>query len=55
MGAPRTSTGAENNPKIDFANLVPKGSFALHLNRLVPPFNIRKIAQAALLAVSQEA
>jgi peptide/nickel transport system substrate-binding protein len=45
----------KNNPKIDFANLVPKGSFALHLNRLVPPFNNVKIAQAALLAVSQEA
>jgi len=45
----------KNNPRIDFANLVPKGSFALHLNRLVPPFNNVKIAQAALMAVSQEA
>lgn len=43
------------NPKIAFANLVPKGSFDLHLNRLVPPFNNVKIAQAALMAVNQEA
>lgn len=45
----------KNNPKIEFANLVPKGSFDLHLNRLVPPFNNVKIAQAALMAVNQEA
>jgi peptide/nickel transport system substrate-binding protein len=45
----------KSNPKIDFANLVPKGSFALHLNHLVPPFNNPKIAQAALMAVNQEA
>lgn len=44
-----------SNPTIAFANLVPKGSFALHLNRLVPPFNNVKVAQAALMAVNQEA
>ena len=43
------------NPKIDFANLVPKGSFALHLNHLIPPFNNPKIAQAAFMALNQEA
>ncbi len=45
----------KSNPKIEFANLVPKGSFALHLNHLIPPFNNVKIAQAALMAVNQEA
>lgn len=45
----------KSNPKIEFANLVPKGSFALHLNHLIPPFNNAKIAQAALMAVNQEA
>ncbi|UUZ75315.1 ABC transporter substrate-binding protein [Polaromonas sp. P1(28)-13] len=45
----------KNDPKIGFANLVPKGSYALHLNRLVPPFNNVKIAQAALMAINQEA
>lgn len=48
-------TALKNDPKIDFANLVPKGSFALHLNHLVPPFNNPKIAQAALMAINQEA
>ena len=48
-------TALKGNPKIDFANLVPKGSFALHLNHIVPPFNNPKIAQAALMAVNQEA
>jgi peptide/nickel transport system substrate-binding protein len=48
-------TALKSNPKIDFANLVPKGSFALHLNHIVPPFNNPKIAQAALMAVNQEA
>ena len=43
------------NPKIDFANLVPKGSFALHLNHLIPPFNNPKIAEAAFMALNQEA
>jgi peptide/nickel transport system substrate-binding protein len=45
----------KNDPNIEFANLVPKGSYALHLNRLVPPFNNVKIAQAALMTVNQEA
>ena len=48
-------TALRSNPKIEFANLVPKGSFALHLNHIVPPFNNPKIAQAALMAVNQEA
>lgn len=45
----------KDDPKVAFAQLVPKGSYALHLNRLVPPFNNVKIAQAALMAVNQEA
>lgn len=41
--------------RIQLMAQVPTGSFALHLNRLVPPFNNAKIAQAALMAVSQDA
>ncbi|RYH30938.1 MAG: ABC transporter substrate-binding protein, partial [Alcaligenaceae bacterium] len=48
-------TALRDNPKIAFANLVPKGSFGLHLNRLVPPFNNVKVAQAAYMAINQEA
>jgi peptide/nickel transport system substrate-binding protein len=44
-----------NNPKIAFVDLVPKGSFALHLNHLYPPFNNPKMAQAAYMAISQDA
>lgn len=40
---------------IEFANLVPKGSYALHVNRFVAPFNNVKIAQAAIMALNQEA
>jgi peptide/nickel transport system substrate-binding protein len=43
------------NPKITLDNQVPAGSYALHLNRLVPPFNNTKIAQAAFMAINQEA
>ncbi|WP_213952889.1 ABC transporter substrate-binding protein [Variovorax sp. dw_954] len=43
------------NPKIELGKQVPSASFALHLNRMVPPFNNAKIAQAAFLAVNQEA
>jgi len=43
------------DPAVEFANMVPKGSFALHVNRLVAPFNNPKIAQAAIMALNQEA
>lgn len=43
------------NPKIELLSVPPKGSFGLHLNRLVPPFDNVKIAQAAYMAISQEA
>lgn len=43
------------NPKIEMTMPVPKGSYALHLNHLVPPFDNPKIAQAAIMSVSQEA
>ncbi|MDM0025336.1 ABC transporter substrate-binding protein [Variovorax saccharolyticus] len=45
----------KDDPKIELASPVPTGSYALHLNRLVPPFNNAKIAQAALMAMNQEA
>jgi peptide/nickel transport system substrate-binding protein len=48
-------TALKSSPKISFANLVPKGSFALHLNHLFPPFNNVKMAQAAIMAISQDA
>jgi peptide/nickel transport system substrate-binding protein len=48
-------TALKASPKISFANLVPKGSFALHLNHLFPPFNNVKAAQAAYMAISQDA
>lgn len=45
----------KGNANVSMESAVPKGSFALHLNKHVPPFNNPKIAQAALLAVNQEA
>lgn len=45
----------KGNANVKMESAVPKGSFALHLNKHVPPFNNPKIAQAALLAVNQEA
>ena len=34
---------------------LPKASYTLHLNHLVPPFSNPKLAQAAIMAISQEA
>lgn len=48
-------TALKDNPKIEMASPVPTGSYALHLNRMVPPFNNVKIAQAAFMAMNQEA
>jgi len=43
------------NPKIEMTMPVPKGSYALHLNHFVPPFDNPKIAQAAFLSLNQAA
>lgn len=43
------------NPKIELTTPVPKGSYAVHMNHLVPPFDNPKIAQAAILSLNQEA
>ncbi|MCA1325098.1 ABC transporter substrate-binding protein [Herbaspirillum sp. alder98] len=43
------------NPKVSLQSQLPKGSVALHLNHLIPPFNNPKIAQAAFMAINQEA
>jgi len=43
------------NPKIELLTPVPKGSYALHINHYVPPFDNPKIAQAAILTLNQEA
>jgi peptide/nickel transport system substrate-binding protein len=43
------------NEGIEMVNALPRGSFALHLNHHVPPFDNPKIARAALMAVDQEA
>jgi len=45
----------KKNPAIEFASDDKTGMPFLHLNRLVPPFNNTKIAQAALMVVNQEA
>ncbi len=44
-----------NNPKIELVQAIPSGSYALHMNHLVPPFDNPKIARAATLALNQEA
>jgi len=43
------------NPGITLITPVPKGSYALHMNHLIPPFDNPKIAQAAILSMSQDA
>ncbi len=52
---PEQFKALSDNPKIVLDTQVPSGSYALHLNRLVPPFNNTKIAQAAFMAINQEA
>ena len=43
------------NSNLELIKPTPAGSYDLHLNHLVPPFNNPKIAQAAIMAVNQEA
>ncbi|MDB5896912.1 MAG: putative peptide transporter, peptide-binding protein [Ramlibacter sp.] len=43
------------NPKLETVSPTLPGSYFLHLNHHVPPFDNPKIARAALLAVNQEA
>ncbi len=43
------------NPKLELIKPTPAGLFDLHLNHLVPPFDNPKIAQAAIMAINQEA
>jgi peptide/nickel transport system substrate-binding protein len=45
----------KSNPKLELVKPTPAGLFDLHLNHLVPPFNNPKIAQAAIMAINQEA
>ncbi|MFM0232056.1 ABC transporter substrate-binding protein [Paraburkholderia sediminicola] len=45
----------KSNPKLELLKPTPAGLFDLHLNHLVPPFNNPKIAQAAIMAINQEA
>lgn len=45
----------KSNPNVELVTPVPKGSYALHLNHFVPPFDNPKIAQAAILSLNQEA
>jgi peptide/nickel transport system substrate-binding protein len=52
---PEQFKALQANPKIVLETQVPAGSYALHLNRLVPPFNNVKVAQAAFMAINQEA
>lgn len=48
-------TALKANPKLELQSVVANGSYSLHLNHVVPPFDNPKIAQAAFLAISQEA
>jgi len=48
-------TALKENPDVELENALPKGSFAVHLNHHIPPFDNPKIARAALMAVDQEA
>ncbi|VTU25188.1 ABC transporter substrate-binding protein [Variovorax sp. PBL-E5] len=43
------------NPKLDMVEATVPGSYFLHLNHLVPPFDNPKIAKAALMAINQQA
>ncbi|MCR6479338.1 ABC transporter substrate-binding protein [Variovorax sp. ZS18.2.2] len=52
---PEQYAALKNNPAITVDNPIPKGSFALHLNHVIPPFDNPKIAQAAIMAINQEA
>ena len=45
----------KNNPKLELVKPTPAGLFDLHLNHRVPPFDNPKIAQAAIMAINQEA
>ncbi|MFG1357344.1 ABC transporter substrate-binding protein [Xanthobacter pseudotagetidis] len=45
----------KESPGVELVNAIPSGSYAMHMNHLVPPFDNPKIAKAAILAVNQEA
>ncbi len=45
----------KKNPGITLDSPVLKSAFALHLNHVIPPFDNPKIAQAAFMAINQEA
>jgi peptide/nickel transport system substrate-binding protein len=45
----------KQNPSITVEPIIPKGTFTLHLNHFIPPFDNPKVAQAAIMALNQEA
>ncbi|MFJ1256196.1 ABC transporter substrate-binding protein, partial [Cupriavidus sp. CuC1] len=45
----------KSNPSLELVKPTPAGLVGLHLNHWVPPFNNPKIAQAAIMAINQEA
>jgi len=45
----------KKSPAVTLYAQLPKGSFSLHLNHYIPPFDNPKIARAAILAINQEA
>lgn len=51
---PEQYAALKANPKIELLTPVPKGSYTLHINHHVPPFDNPKIAQAAALTLNQE-
>lgn len=52
---PEQYAALKANPNIQLLVPVPKGSYAMHLNHLIPPFNNPKISQAAIMSINQQA
>ena len=52
---PEQYSALKANSAIELFEPVPKGSYALHLNHFIPPFNNPKISQAAIMAINQQA
>ena len=48
-------TVLQKDNKIKLEMQLPQSSYAMHLNHFIPPFNNPKIAQAAIMAINQEA
>jgi len=52
---PEQYANLKANPKLEIIKPMPSGAAFMHLNHLIPPFDNPKIAQAAIMALNQEA